>query len=169
MVAHALHALYVTHNLAEAVRLGHRIAILSRRPGRIREIVEIDRPLAERGLGDPELEAHQKRLWRRCATRRGPPTRRWSMAEADEPPPARRRAVSRRRVPAAAVRFVGLAVFVVLIGLIEWGTRAGWISSLTLPRPSDVLAAFGELYRSGALWEHLSVSLTRLVMGSAMG
>ncbi len=56
-------ALYVTHNLAEAVRLGHRIAILSRRPGRIREIVEIDRPLAERGLGDPELEAHQKRLW----------------------------------------------------------------------------------------------------------
>jgi NitT/TauT family transport system permease protein len=67
------------------------------------------------------------------------------------------------------VRFVGLAVFVVLIGLIEWGTRAGWISSLTLPRPSDVLAAFGELYRSGALWEHLSVSLTRLVMGSAMG
>jgi NitT/TauT family transport system ATP-binding protein len=56
-------AVYVTHNLAEAVRLGHRIVVLSRRPGRIREIVEIDRPLPERGLGDAELEAHQKHLW----------------------------------------------------------------------------------------------------------
>jgi len=56
-------AVYVTHNLAEAVRLGHRIVVLSRRPGRVREIVEIDRPLAERGPGDAELEAIQKRLW----------------------------------------------------------------------------------------------------------
>jgi NitT/TauT family transport system ATP-binding protein len=56
-------AVYVTHNLAEAVRLGHRIVVLSRRPGRIREIVEIDRPLSERGLGDADLEAHQKHLW----------------------------------------------------------------------------------------------------------
>ena len=29
----------------------------------IDEVVEIDRPLADRGLGDPELEAHQKHLW----------------------------------------------------------------------------------------------------------
>ena len=67
------------------------------------------------------------------------------------------------------VRWVGLIVFVVLIALIEWGTRAGWISNLTLPRPSDVLATFGELYRTGALWDNLSVSLSRLVIGSAMG
>ncbi|MCB1813061.1 MAG: ABC transporter ATP-binding protein, partial [Candidatus Competibacteraceae bacterium] len=31
-------AVYVTHNLHEAVRLGHRIVVLSRRPGRIREV-----------------------------------------------------------------------------------------------------------------------------------
>ena len=53
----------VTHNLAEAVRLGHRIVVLSRRPGRIRDIVEIDKPLAERGYADPDLEATQKQLW----------------------------------------------------------------------------------------------------------
>src|SRR5581483_3068769 len=41
-------ACYVTHNLAEAVRLGHRIIVLSRRPGRIREEITIDIPLAER-------------------------------------------------------------------------------------------------------------------------
>lgn len=54
---------YVTHNLAEAVRLGHRVVVLSRRPGQIREIVEIQKPLAAREFGDADLEAHQKHLW----------------------------------------------------------------------------------------------------------
>lgn len=56
-------AVYVTHNLAEAVRLGHRIVVLSRRPGEVREIVQIDTPLENRAHGDPELEAQQKHLW----------------------------------------------------------------------------------------------------------
>ena len=56
-------AVYVTHNLAEAVRLGHRIVVLSRRPGRIREVVELDTPLAERSYGDAALEAQQQHLW----------------------------------------------------------------------------------------------------------
>jgi len=55
--------IYVTHNLAEAVRLGHRIAVLSRRPGCLREVIEIDIPLNERRAGDPGLEATQARLW----------------------------------------------------------------------------------------------------------
>lgn len=54
---------YVTHNLAEAVRLGHRIAVLSRRPGRVREVIDVDIPLAERRSGDPHLETLQARLW----------------------------------------------------------------------------------------------------------
>ena len=56
-------ALYVTHNLSEAVRLGHKIVVLSRRPGQIREVMEIDRPLTERGIGDADLDARQKHLW----------------------------------------------------------------------------------------------------------
>ena len=56
-------AVYVTHNLNEAVRLGHSIVVLSRRPGCIREIVDIDIPLSERHLGDAALEQQQKRLW----------------------------------------------------------------------------------------------------------
>ena len=54
---------YVTHNLSEAVRVGHRVVVLSRRPGQVREVVTIDRPLAERGLADPDLERIQARLW----------------------------------------------------------------------------------------------------------
>jgi len=56
-------AVYVTHNLNEAVRLGHSIVVLSRRPGRIREVVEIEKPLAERGIWDAELDRRQKYLW----------------------------------------------------------------------------------------------------------
>jgi NitT/TauT family transport system ATP-binding protein len=56
-------AIYVTHNLAEAVRLGHRVVVLSRRPGQIREVVDIDKPLAERAFGDADLDSHQKHLW----------------------------------------------------------------------------------------------------------
>ena len=56
-------ACYVTHNLAEAVRLGHRIVVLSRRPGRIRELVRIDIPLAERSTAVAELARLQQELW----------------------------------------------------------------------------------------------------------
>ncbi len=56
-------AVYVTHNLAEAVRLGHQIVVLSRRPGEVREIVNIDKPLANRAFGDADLDAPQRHLW----------------------------------------------------------------------------------------------------------
>ncbi|HBS50782.1 MAG TPA: ABC transporter permease [Rhodobacteraceae bacterium] len=68
-----------------------------------------------------------------------------------------------------AKRGIGLAVFAVLLLVIEWGTRAGWISNLTLPRPSDVGATLVELWQSGMLVSHMTPSLTRLVVGSLMG
>ena len=61
----AMGAVYVTHNLEEAVRLADRIVVLSRRPGRIREIVPIAMSRAERGA--PEARAKllslQNELW----------------------------------------------------------------------------------------------------------
>jgi len=56
-------ACYVTHNLAEAVRLGHKVVVLSRRPGRVREVLDIDLPLAGRDRHRASLEALQDRLW----------------------------------------------------------------------------------------------------------
>ena len=55
--------IYVTHNLSEAVRLGHRIVVFSRRPGRVRATIDIDRPLDDRTAADPELRAIEARLW----------------------------------------------------------------------------------------------------------
>jgi NitT/TauT family transport system ATP-binding protein len=61
----AMGAVYVTHNLEEAVRLADRIVVLSRRPGRIREVVPIAMTRAERGeIGAREkLLALQNDLW----------------------------------------------------------------------------------------------------------
>jgi NitT/TauT family transport system ATP-binding protein len=56
-------ACYVTHNLAEAVRLGHRIVVLSRRPGTIREVLEIGMPIEERADRLAELEPLQRQVW----------------------------------------------------------------------------------------------------------
>ena len=58
-------AVYVTHNLPEALQLADRIAIFTRRPGRIREIVEVDVPRSERDTphGRLRLAALQDHLW----------------------------------------------------------------------------------------------------------
>ncbi len=66
-------------------------------------------------------------------------------------------------------RWMGAVVFLLLLALAEAGTRSGFISSLTLPKPSDVLQTFGELYQSGLLWKHMGPSLTRLTVGAALG
>jgi len=58
-------AVYVTHNLEEAVRIADRIVVLSRRPGRIREVVAIAMTRAERGdiAARERLLALQSELW----------------------------------------------------------------------------------------------------------
>ena len=60
-LAHRTTAVYVTHNLDEALRLADRVCVLSRRPGRIREIVAVDVPRAERDLA--RLVPLRQRLW----------------------------------------------------------------------------------------------------------
>jgi len=58
-------ALYVTHNLWEALRLADRIVVLSRRPGRVKLMVPVPIPQRERGqpAAQPVLTALHDRLW----------------------------------------------------------------------------------------------------------
>lgn len=65
--------------------------------------------------------------------------------------------------------YVGPIFFIIIIILLQWGTSSGWISDLTLPKPSGVFKAFVELYDSGLFYKHLLPSLTRLFVGSLMG
>jgi NitT/TauT family transport system ATP-binding protein len=61
----SMSAVYVTHNLEEAVRVADRIVVMSRRPGRVRELVSIPMTRSERGdiAGREKLLALQNDLW----------------------------------------------------------------------------------------------------------
>ncbi|MBX6424450.1 MAG: ABC transporter ATP-binding protein [Variibacter sp.] len=60
-----LSVVYVTHNLTEALRLADRIVVLSRRPGRIRRIVPVPLPQAERAApaAQADLAKLHEDLW----------------------------------------------------------------------------------------------------------
>ena len=66
-------------------------------------------------------------------------------------------------------RWMGYFVFFIIIAVLELGTRSGVITSLTLPRPSDVLATMIELFKSGLLFKHLVPSTIRLIVGAFIG
>ena len=52
--------IYVTHNLDEAIRMADRILVLRRRPGRVREIVDVPIPREHRRR--PEAQVELRRL-----------------------------------------------------------------------------------------------------------
>lgn len=67
------------------------------------------------------------------------------------------------------IRGVGLMVFLVLIAVLEIGARTGLISNLTMPRPSAVIVTLWNLAVTGLLWKQLAPSLSRLIIGAAIG
>lgn len=67
------------------------------------------------------------------------------------------------------VRGVALTLFACLLILAELGTRQGWISAMTLPRPSAVFNTLVQLWQTGMLWKHLLPSLERLLVGGVLG
>ncbi|WP_017755375.1 ABC transporter ATP-binding protein [Calidifontibacillus oryziterrae] len=60
-----LSTLYVTHNIQEAVYLGDRVIVLSRRPGRIKEIIKIDLPKMGRDqeIYRDQFEQYSNEIW----------------------------------------------------------------------------------------------------------
>ena len=65
--------------------------------------------------------------------------------------------------------WMGYFVFFMIIFVLEIGTSTGLISSLTLPKPSDVLGTIIQLFESGLLFKHLVPSTMRLVIGALIG
>ena len=58
--------LFITHSVTEAVYLSDRIVVMSRNPGRVAEIIEVDlpqqRPLSLRG--EPDFSSYTGRIFK---------------------------------------------------------------------------------------------------------
>jgi sulfonate transport system permease protein len=68
-----------------------------------------------------------------------------------------------------AIRLITLAPPVLMLLLWALITRSGWVSEQMLVPPLQVIEAFGELWDSGELQEHLRKSLGRLCLGFFTG
>jgi NitT/TauT family transport system ATP-binding protein len=57
--------IFITHGVDEAITLGDRIAVVTNRPGRIKEIIEVDlpRPRSRASRQLPEFQALRDRVW----------------------------------------------------------------------------------------------------------
>ncbi len=62
--------LYVTHSPAEAVRLGHRVVVLSPRPMEIVDVVSVETPIEERDHFHPAIAAARETVWHLAMGRR---------------------------------------------------------------------------------------------------
>jgi NitT/TauT family transport system ATP-binding protein len=57
--------IFITHGVDEAVTLADRIAVVTNRPGRIKEIIDVDlpRPRSRASRQLPEFQALRERVW----------------------------------------------------------------------------------------------------------
>ena len=68
-----------------------------------------------------------------------------------------------------AGRYSGWIALILVIGLWQLAGSAGWINPLFLPPPSAIALAIYKLAISGALWNHVSVSIIRIGTGWILG
>ncbi|MCD5995793.1 ABC transporter permease [Pseudomonas sp. CDFA 602] len=62
----------------------------------------------------------------------------------------------------------GLVLPVLIIVLLEFVVRIGWLPSYQMPAPSEIVLTLRDL-ADGALWKHISASLLRVLSGFVIG
>ncbi|WP_223436492.1 MULTISPECIES: ABC transporter permease [unclassified Pseudomonas] len=83
-----------------------------------------------------------------------------------EQPTPRRAALSLNN--AWRLRLKGLALPVLILLVLEFVVRIGWLPSYQMPAPSEIALTLRDL-AEGALWKHISTSLLRVLLGFAIG
>ena len=66
-------------------------------------------------------------------------------------------------------RLAPWALPVALVVIWQISVEAGWLSNRILPAPSAVVTAFWTLTKSGELWQHLTISSWRALIGFSIG
>lgn len=68
-----------------------------------------------------------------------------------------------------AGRYSGWIALALVLGIWQLAGGAGWVNPLFLPPPSAIAIAIYRLAMSGALWQHVSVSVMRIGAGWILG
>lgn len=76
---------------------------------------------------------------------------------------------SSRRWTRVAAPLLGLIIPLVLLGLWQRTATGGSFSQSQLPTPGSVLAAARELIDRGTLWEHIAITVQRVLTGFVIG
>ncbi|WP_433770353.1 ABC transporter permease [Pseudomonas putida] len=66
------------------------------------------------------------------------------------------------------LRLKALALPVLIILVLEFVVRIGWLPSYQMPAPSEIALTLRDL-AEGALWKHIGASLLRVLLGFAIG
>ena len=182
--------LYVTHSIDEAIVLGDRILVMSARPGRIKEVVDVDTVFARPRNVEQVKSSEQYgglfgRVWGQlrddvitaqqafCA----PEESMISSASTDTQAAGElvevgspEATASARRLSMGAVEHA-LSVLSPVLLLLLWEVLAhvGVIDTRFFPAPSSIFATLGQLIRTGELLTHLSISLQRIGVGFLIG
>ena len=91
-----------------------------------------------------------------------------TITEAQQEPSAAEGSVAVPRVPFVGI-LLGLLLPIALVGLWQYLSSSGVYSASQLPTPASVGSALVELIERGTFWEHVAISLQRVLLGFAIG
>ena len=76
---------------------------------------------------------------------------------------------TRQRLGGLQIIALGAIVPLVILGVWQLAATSGAFSVTQLPPPGEVVWATGDLITRGVLWEHISISIQRVVLGFVIG
>lgn len=91
-----------------------------------------------------------------------------TITETQQEPSATEGSVAVPRVPFVGI-LLGLLLPIALVGLWQYLSSSGVYSASQLPTPASVGSALVELIERGTFWEHVVISLQRVLLGFAIG